>query len=336
MSDRSISRLAGLGRTAVLTAVFAVVAACQGDAPSSPGSIGAPSLAKGGGGGSSGTAPTVSSTSPSMAFQDTTIDVSVFGSGFTTGAKAAWSLNGDTTKVHVKSTKVISSTELAVRIEIPAFAPVATYDVEVMLTNGKKGVGAEMFEVLQGDPEASFLFPLDDAALGVRSDHLYVSGTTSVYASGVCGVNAKIFATTEASNSGDAVMQMENPRFSARKCADYPRTLTVVFGPGDQQTGTANMNVRHIANTSYSMPIGSTDHHAFVITEARCGGLRWTTQNPAGEYFGGDSVNVTRVDASTWLVESQPYPNNKAHCANNGQLYNIDVRLIVKSDRPLP
>ena len=186
------------------------------------------------------------------------------------------------------------------------------------------------------DPTASFLFPTDNTGLDVWSDGTYVSGANSVYADGVCGVNAKIFATTEASNSGDAVMQMENPRYSARKCADYPRTLTVVFGPGDQQTGTANMNVRHIANTTYSMPIGSTDHHAFVITEARCGGLRWNTQSPTGEFFGGDSVNVTRVDASTWLVESQPYPNNKAHCANNGQLYNLNVRFTIKSSYPLP
>jgi hypothetical protein len=157
-----------------------------------------------------------------------------------------------------------------------------------------------------------------------------------VYADGVCGVKSLIFATLENSNSGDAVMQTNNPARKDRQCAVFPRTLTVQFGPGDQQTSTISMNTRHIQNTTYSLPIGSTDHHILAITESRCGGLRWTTNAASGEYLGGDSVNVTRVDASTWLVASQAYPNNKAYCNNTGTLHHLNVRFTIRSAKPLP
>jgi hypothetical protein len=297
------------------------------------------SLAKGGGGGGgggSGVAPTVTSTNPSFAFQDTTIDVSIFGSDFTNGASAAWSVNGNTSHVQVKSTKFVSATELKASIVIPAAAPVAKYDVVVTLSNGKKGVGAEKFEVLLGDPTAAYLFPLDDAALDVKSDRQFTSGGNSVYGDGVCGVGSKIFATEAASNSGDATMQTNNPTRKDRKCAAYPRKLTVVFGPGDQQTSAVFINTRHIQNTTYSLPIGFTDRHILNINEARCDGLRWTRNGAGGEFLGGDSVNVTRVDASTWLVESQPYPNNKAYCNNTGQLHHLNVRFTVVANRPMP
>jgi len=267
--------------------------------------------------------------------RDTTIDVSVFGTGFTTGAKATWSLAGDTTQVHVKSTKVVSSDKLIARIQVPATAPLTSYDVEVTLSNGKKGVGAEMFEVLLGDPSASFWFPTDDALLGLRSDGQFLSGASSVYTGGVCGVNSKIFATTAASNSGDAIMHTNNPANKDRKCAQYPRKITVVFGPGDQSTSPAFINVREIANTSYQIPIGATVRRALHINEARCDGLVFTGQF-AGVSTGADSVNVTRTGGSSWLVETQPFPDNEAYCRLTGQKHNIAVRFTVVTDRPMP
>ena len=81
-----------------------LLGACQVDRSTSawPGADGA-ALARGGGT-SGSTAPTVSAASPAQARQDTTLDVTVTGSGFTTGARATWALNGDTTFVHVKAT----------------------------------------------------------------------------------------------------------------------------------------------------------------------------------------------------------------------------------------
>src|SRR6188508_371285 len=119
--------------------VFGALLSCQSDGPTATPIIGEVGLAKGSGSGGVG-APTVTATDPTSAVQDTTVDVNVFGTGFTTGAKATWSLNGDTTKVHVKSTKVVSSTQVVARIEVPQTAPVARYDVVVTLATGKKGV----------------------------------------------------------------------------------------------------------------------------------------------------------------------------------------------------
>lgn len=49
-----------------------------------------------------------------------------------------------------------------------------------------------------------------------------------------------------------------------------------------------------------------------------------------------DSVAVTRIDASTWQVQSQPAPNDRALCETNGQLYEMPVRFVVVSSYPLP
>lgn len=187
------------------------------------------------------------------------------------------------------------------------------------------------------DPTASFLFPTDDPTLGVLSDGQFPSGTNSVYADGVCGVKAKIFATEAFSNSGDATMQTNNPSSKDRRCAPYPRTLTIVYGLGDQQASTVFMNLREIANTTYQIAIGTTVRRALTIQEARCDRLAWRATLADGtDTNGADSVNVTRVNSSTWLVESQPYPDNEAYCRTSGRKINIAVRFTVVSSTPLP
>lgn len=188
------------------------------------------------------------------------------------------------------------------------------------------------------DPTASFWFPLDDAGLGLRSDHLFPNGSSSVYANGVCGVNSKIFATGEASGSGDAIMHTNNPRSKDVKCSAYPRLVTVDYGDGVVETAPVFINVREIANATFQIPIGGNTLRILRVNlGGRCDGLAWADQLADGTNSnGGDRVQVTRVDASTWLVESQPYPDNQAYCVATGQLYNIAVRFTVISSSPLP
>jgi hypothetical protein len=135
-------RLQRTGRAVFVSALL--VAACRVDTPTSARLPDAASLAKGGGPKSG---PAVASVLPSFARQDTALQVRVFGSGFAEGASATWSLGGDTTKVRVNATQVVSSTELSVSISVLVDAPVALYDVEVTNRDGKKGIGAERFEV---------------------------------------------------------------------------------------------------------------------------------------------------------------------------------------------
>ena len=132
-------------------------------------------------------------------------------------------------------------------------------------------------------------------------------------------------------------MHTNNPRYSDRKCAAYPRAVKIVYGPGDEETGPVFINVREIANTTFQIPIGTTVARILRIGDARCDGLAFTPILGNGtDTNGADHVNVTRLDASTWSVETRPYPDNQAYCPATGQLYHIDVRFLVVTDRPLP
>ena len=96
----------------------------------------------------SSAALSVTSTDPPFGDQGTTVDVHVFGNGFTPGAQATWLLNGAADNhVHTNSTTVVSSTELVANITIASDATLAFWDVQVSLSNGKNGVGSDLFEV---------------------------------------------------------------------------------------------------------------------------------------------------------------------------------------------
>jgi hypothetical protein len=162
------TRVFGLGQL-VAVGLTAFLAACGGDAPARIAAPRGPNLAK-----SAGTGPSVNSTNPSYAHRDTTLDVHVFGNGFSAGAKAAWSLGGDTTLVHVNRTTYVSSGELVANVTVPAGAPLATYDVMVTLTTGKKGVGSELFEVTAAEP-----LVLTERVTDIGEQGGIVGGTTS-------------------------------------------------------------------------------------------------------------------------------------------------------------
>ena len=131
-----------------------------------------------------GKAPTnsvsVTSASPAFGDQGTTVDVHVFGSGFTDGAQATWLLHGvaDPGHVHTNKTTVLSSTELVANITIASDASLSFWDVQVALAGGKNGVGSECFEVTS----AQILGPGTtggDAAVMGMNDLVQVSGVSS-------------------------------------------------------------------------------------------------------------------------------------------------------------
>jgi hypothetical protein len=156
-----MSRLASRLRLKVASTAFAsgtaflvlwAMVACAADEPT--GARVAPHV-------SFGKAPTstvaVTATDPDSAFQgDSGIVVRVTGSGFADGARAQWQLAGDTTHIHTLSTTYVSSRELRAVIKVDADAPLALYDVAVLLRDGKKGVGAELFTVkLRGNADVT-------------------------------------------------------------------------------------------------------------------------------------------------------------------------------------
>ena len=182
------------------------------------------------------------------------------------------------------------------------------------------------------DPTATWKIPLADAGLSIRSDRQYGDGTYSLYANGVCGVSTNIFA----GGTGDATIQTSAPK--AKVCG---RTFTVVYPDNFTETVPSFNNLADLENTTDIIPIGATvkRHMNFapgsiIGTTSRCGTL-YFGPGKLGNGVGSDSLNVTRVDASTWHVTSDP-THNLALCGTNNTLYAMTLDFTIVSSRALP
>jgi uncharacterized membrane protein len=141
-------RLHGRGVCAGTLACLAAIAVACGDrsatAPTEP------SFAAS----ATGADPTVRSTVPASSPRDTTIQILVRGSGFDQGSRAVWALDGDTTfaatRIRTNATTFVNARELVANVTIESDAQLALYDVEVLTSRGKKGIGLELFEVTVG------------------------------------------------------------------------------------------------------------------------------------------------------------------------------------------
>jgi hypothetical protein len=277
---------------------------------------------------------TVTGATPPAAPQDTTLNVEIAGTGFDRGSVAAFEINGvPDPKVRVNSTKFTRSTLLVANVTIAIDAVTAAYDIAVTTTKGKKGIGTELFAVTEAPVTATWLIPLADGSLGVRSDRQFGDGTYSVYAHGVCGVETGIAATASGSNSGDATFRTNKKSCTRRWALHFPDGFT-------ESVRTFN-NLNILQNTSYSIPVGTTAKRRLIIAPgvfgsnpSRCGRLIYGPNGTVSP--GSDSLEVTRVDPQTWQVRSQAAPNNRAYCENNGQLYTMPLDLVIVSNVPLP
>jgi hypothetical protein len=175
------------------------------------------------------------------------------------------------------------------------------------------------------DPTATWTVPAPDGVLGLASDG------QGPYANGVCGVSAKIFATPAGSNSGDATIQTAKGGCSRRFTLRYPDAST--------ESVLSFNNLLQLQNTTYSIPIGSTVKRRLILNPgaiasnpSRCGRLLFGPNGAVGA--GSDSVNVTRLNASSWQVASAG--SNLALCEATGALYAMPVSFTVTSSVPLP
>jgi hypothetical protein len=92
---------------------------------------------------------TVSATVPDSATQDTTLDVTISGSGFVSGTSATWALIGvaDPSQVKTNRTTYVSSRKIIANITISATATIAKWDVVVTAAGKKGGIGSEAFAI---------------------------------------------------------------------------------------------------------------------------------------------------------------------------------------------
>jgi hypothetical protein len=285
-----------------LASLTLVLAACQSELP-----VGVPveaAFAKPGGPAAD---PTVTSTDPVAAPQDTTLDVRVLGTGYDRGSKVELLLAGQpVTTIRTNSTRYVSANELVANITVEPEALVASYDVAVTASTGRKGIGTEMFAIKPKgsstdlDSRATWTFQatLSDAVTAAR---LYDDGQ-GTYVGGSCGVAAKIFNTATASNSGDAVLDPDMD--PAMGCG--PRSLRAEFVAGSPVTFPARTNAHQV----WQMAPGAV-RHGVTMAMTQAGGpcakgviLRYDPAQP-----GTDGVRITRLPdqglARAWEVETE-------------------------------
>ncbi|HUQ20665.1 MAG TPA: hypothetical protein VM099_13705 [Gemmatimonadaceae bacterium] len=126
----------------VLLVGFAIVASsCTERIPSAPSDLELRFARNAGG-------PTVTATDPSRGEPGQTLDVRVIGSGYSAGSNVSFALAGvATNKIVTNRTTFVSSTEVLANITISQTADLTAYDVIVILSDGKKGIGTEKFVV---------------------------------------------------------------------------------------------------------------------------------------------------------------------------------------------
>jgi hypothetical protein len=125
--------------------------------------------------GKASSAPTVTSADPAEATRDTTLDVTVTGSGFDAGSQVDFLLGGaPDPKVRTNSTRYVSSKQLVANVTIDADATISYRDVAVTTSTGKKGIGSEKFAVVAYEAPVTTTLADDDqevaTSLQIRSD----------------------------------------------------------------------------------------------------------------------------------------------------------------------
>jgi len=239
------------------------------------------------------TGPTVTATTPDTAVQDTTLDVQVSGSGFDAGSQAEWLLAGSADpRVHTNSTRYVSRSSLVANVTIAKDAVPASYDVAVTTSNGKKGIGTELFVIQVRDPSA--IVEVTDAGMAVTSDG------RGPYVGGACGVGAKIYV---ANGGGDLVLNpyQTNPTTSPL-CGGVARVLNINLGSLGVQTvfATNVSDVDHLV-TSRTQDLGFG-----LVNTNICQRVKYNVE--VGGTGGQALVTYTGLDAlgrRTWVAESQ-------------------------------
>lgn len=336
-------RYARNGLFASLFLTVGWLGACKDTQPSAP-EIPSVRAAKGG-----GKPLKVNETDPSVGEQGTVdLSVRVLGSGFDDGSSGppfvTWLLDGDPTGVATNSVAFGANPdkELLTTITIDDDARLGLWDVEVQTRRGKKGIGMERFEVKeQNAPGTDFWAPtivtLRDAPSDnirsddeVRDDPKYAGPP---YEDGVCGVWSDVGSAQDARLS-------PRGRWTGRYKKSCGETRKLVFefdAPDDLATPKATvvdaipMNIDDVT----TVPNGATELRLGQFN--LCDRLLFNPDDSWSPDNGSDLLLVTfdehdpATDADDeWIVETQPFPNDKGYCDDDGRLWHMPFRLIIR------
>ncbi len=129
----------------------------------------------------------VNSANPNSAEQGTVdLNVEIAGTGFDKSAAVEFLVTGTTNPggITVKKVKVRGSKKIIVTIDVDAGAEVADFDIEVRLSNGRKGKGTTLFKVQQkttGKPSDDYTSSNSEVQFnspsGIAGFHYHIIGT---------------------------------------------------------------------------------------------------------------------------------------------------------------
>ena len=158
----------------------------------------------------------VTAANPAAAYQDTiALDVIVSGSGFDPSAKAQYFVSGTTNPggIVVKNVRFNSSKELVTTIDVAATADLASFDIVVTLSSGRKGKGTTLFTVKQ-KPNATVTptYPqgrwrhsfASNGGTTAATSRLYMFGGTVANSDGTTSDVADLWAYSNAGSTGAA------------------------------------------------------------------------------------------------------------------------------------
>jgi hypothetical protein len=305
-------------RTASLALWAAAVASC-GESPVTVREGTELAAAKPGGGGTSG--PTVTLADPSYSKQGDSLAVKITGSGFDNTSRASWERSGVADpKISVLSTQYVSSTELRATIKVAPDAQISFYDVAVTLTStGKKGIGAERFEVssaqqIVGGGLARWVNMRGDVT---GRDPLYYyridSSTTAQTVSSTANSGWPVSEDGQTIVGGDATSSSSRaPVLWTRSGSTW--TLQSLMPSGYTGTGNAQ-SVASDASRAATFIGGAASFPKTRATAAYTAGLVWTRsaggawsaplELPGGG-TGGRNGQVHDVTADRWAVGNVP------------------------------
>jgi len=276
-----------------------------------------PLAAKAGGPQAGGPTPTVDATNPSEAPQDTTLDVEVLGSNYDIGSRANFLLDGKSTpKVKTNRTTFVSSSKLIANITIAVDAVVAAYDVQVTTSGGKKGIGIEMFMVLQRTPPGQWDPPILTVTMrqggsgsdALRSDdasnlsypsaaHISLNGNLMFWL-GASNVRSVLYTTTAASGG----------------TRDRIFTNNHTNPGGDDSFGLLGMTNGSTGNAVVEIELNLSDNDPYDVLRygKDCSG----TGGGGGSIVPAAKAIVTRSDdGTTWTITG----NTGVHCKKLGK-----------------
>ena len=186
--------------------------------------------------------------------------------------------------------------------------------------NGAPGAAAKPGPT---DPTPTWTFPSDETGLGFASD-----GQGLVYANGSCGVSTRLFSTAGGSGSGDATIQVTKGKNCSRKFK-----LLVPGGSYETVLSFNNLLALESSVLGISIPVGATELRRLIVSPravvnnpSTCGRIIFGDNGIVGA--GTDKLEVTRVSAGTWEVQSQA-GHDLALCEDTGVIYSVPAHFTI-------